>query len=646
MNATTKLTRREFLKLTGIASAGLMVGFNLSACGDDPESSGASPIDPLTTSAALPTLSTPVELDAFISISSDDVVTLISHKAEMGQGVKTSLPMIIAEELCADWSKVHVVQADADEGKYGSQNTGGSYSTVGNYDSLRLAGATVRDMLIKAAAMRWEVKPSACYAENGIVFNQESGEQFRFGELAEVAAEVEPPDVDQIVLKDPADFTIIGTPTSHIDEDEMVTGATIYGLDARVPGLLYATIARCPFLGGRLISFDDSAAKAIEGVVQIVEIDYSDLIEYIEAGFGDIQRQGPVIAVVAENTWAAIKGREALEIIWDEGEYTDFSSEVYWQSLSDTLQERLNELKLEESEENPEITSYLEAAYQGPFVAHVPMEPMNATAHTGGSSAEMWLPAQFPGRIAGFAPGMTVHVTRMGGAFGRRATVDFAFEAMLVSNAVDAPVQVVWTREDDIRYDVFRPGCIYMLRAGLDDQGLPVSMQKVAGGHRPNTETPYSRSISDGYDLGTANSLGIHLNDPPISIGAWRGPGTSDRAFAIECFLDEIAHAGGWDPYELRRKLVTNDEKLAVLDRVVEMAKWGDPLPDGWGRGLACYSYSIAERFTEVAHVAEISVGEDSATKVERMYCAIDPGLAINPTGIISQGNIFSERSR
>jgi isoquinoline 1-oxidoreductase beta subunit len=645
MRRVRKLGRREFLKLTGITGAGLLLGFDLSGCGN--ESDASAPLAPTSapaeTSVPEPAATTApklgsYELHAFVSISPEDVVTIISHRSQMGQGVKTALPMIIAEEMCADWSTVRVVQAVADQMTYGTQNTGGSQSVVSGYDRLRGIGATVRAMLIEAAVQRWGVEPSACYAENGSVINRDGGQQLRFGDLAEAAAQVEVPDLNGVSLKDPADFTIVGTSRKSVDMPRIVTGQAIFGVDVRVPNMLYATIARCPIIGGRLASYDASAAKAVEGVVQVVEIDYSELIQYFELGFSSVRRPGPVIAVVAENTWAAIKGRGALEVIWDEGNYTGFNSETFWRGLADSLKQSLDQLDDESGETIPRAVSRIEALYQGPYVAHVPMEPMNATANMGADTSELWLPTQHPTVVRDFFIRSTVHVTRMGGAFGRRATNDFAFEAILVSQAVGAPVQVVWTREDDIRFDLFRPGCIYMLRAGLNDQGLPVSLQNVAGGHRPGTQTPYRIGFADqGYKLGPETVRDHHLDDPPVSTGAWRGPGESDRAFALECFLDEIAHAGGWDPYEFRREIVTRHEKLAVLEQVVEMSDWGGSLPAGWGRGLACFSYFTSEVPTEVAHVAEVSVEEDGTVRVQRMYCAIDCGLPINRSGIVSQ---------
>lgn len=642
------LGRRQFLKLTGVTGAGLLLGFKLSGCGSEPEvAPTTTPTlvptktpeltdtpQPEPTAAAIPKPESPPQLNAFVSISPDDVVTLVCHRSEMGQGVKTALAMIIAEELCADWSTVRVVQADANQGAYGAQDTGGSYSVQGSYDRLREVGATARSMLIEAAAQRWGVDASVCYAENGAVVNRDSGERLRFGELAEAAAQVEVPRFGDIPLKDPAEYTIIGKSTKGVDLPQVVTGQAVFGLDVRVPNMLYATIARCPIIGGQLASYNASAAEAVDGVVQVVEIDYSDMIERFQRGFSSVRRPGPVVAVVAENTWAAITGREALEITWDEGDYTDFNSDGFWQGLADTLQDSLEQL----DEESSEAVSHMSAVYQAPYVAHVPMEPMNATADMGSDPSEIWAPTQFPSVVKSLSLRSRVHVVRMGGAFGRKATNDFVIEAIQVSRAVGAPVQVVWTRDDDIRFDAFRPGCLYGLRAGLNGRGLPISLQKVAGGHRPGTQTPYDMGFDDqGYELGALTVRGHHLDEPPVSTGAWRGPGESDRAFALECILDEIAQAGDWDPYHFRREIVTRERKLAVLERVAEMSSWGGSLPEGWGRGLACHSYTIRGLPTEVAHVAEVWLEDDGTVHVERIYCAIDCGLVINPAGILSQ---------
>jgi len=652
MTTIRKLGRREFLKLTGITGVGLLIGFNISSCESEPEllSTPTAKPSPFTAEPSTPTVepstptaepstSTPLpegpaELNAFISISPDDIVTLVNHRTEMGQGVKTALPMILAEEMCADWSTVRVVQAPANRNVFGSQNTGGSQSVVSNFDRLRQIGATVRSMLIEAAALHWGVEVSVCDAENGKVINRSNGKMLRFGDLAVAAMAVEPPRTSDIKLKDPADFTIIGKPIKTVDELELVTGSATYGLDVRVPGMLYATIARCPILGGSLASFNPAPAQAIEGVTQVLEIDCSAMLEEIGLGISSVRRPGPVIAVVAENTWAAIQGREALEITWNEPDSANFNSDDYWQGLTQTLQESLEQL----IEGQPTAVTQIQAAYQCPFVAHVPMEPMNATIDLNPENNQAWIPTQFPDQAKNLMPQAKIHITRMGGAFGRRATLDFAVEALWISRAVSAPVQLVWTREDEFQFDMFRPGSQYLLHAGLDERGLPISLQKVAGGHRPGTQTPYLWDfIPQGYNIGTHSVRGHHLDDPPISTGPWRGPNASDEAFALECFLDEIARVGEWDTYEFRREIITRSGKMAVLDRVIEISQWGKQLPVGWGRGLACYSYFTSAEPTEVAHVAEISVENDGEIRVHRMYCAIDCGLAVNPLGIISQ---------
>jgi isoquinoline 1-oxidoreductase beta subunit len=647
MTTVRKLGRREFLKLTGMAGAGLLIGFNLSGCGGEPEHPSTPTAEPLTPTAEPPTptpMSEPsIELNAFISISPDDVVTLVCHRSEMGQGVRTALPMIIAEELCADWSTVHVVQAIADQNTYGGQNTGGSRSVVTNYDRLREVGATVRAMLIEAAAQRWSVDASVCYAENGAVINRESGEQLRFGELAEAAAEVSPPTRSELSLKDPADFTIIGTPTNNIDEPQIVTGSATFGLDVRVPNTLYATIARCPIIGGSLSSYDGSGAEAVEGVVRVVELDYGELVDVWPAIRGwdyRIRRPGPDIAVVAESTWAAIKGREALRmgVTWAEGEYADFDSDSLWQRMSDILEEELERLDENESDDggNPKAVSRLEAIYRNSYLAHVTMEPMNATVDMSADRPEAWLPTQFPDEAKDLMPRARIHVTRMGGGFGRRGTNDYTVEAMEVSRAVGAPVQVVWTREDDIRHDMFRPGSLHALRADVDERGLPVRWWHVIAAHCVGTTdwNPYRFNPSEqGYRPDTLTIVARQIDEPPILTGAWRAVTANNEAFPLECFLDELARAHERDPYELRRDILARSEKLAVLERVVEMSNWLGPLPNGWGRGLACYSYGP----TEVAQVAEVSVEDNGTVRVHRVYCAIECGVAINPAGIASQ---------
>lgn len=651
-----KLSRREFLKHTGIAGAGLMIGFALPGCTRRPEATAVSsspptataepPVTPEPTAEPPPPTATMepisadalVQLDAFVSISPDNTVTIVSHRPELGQGVKTALPMIIAEELCADWSTVRVVQAVADRNRYGNQDTGGSQSVTGDYNRLRRVGACAREMLIQAAARQWGVEPSSCFAEEGLVVNGRTGEKLPFGELAEAASKVDPPSPAKVSLKDSDEFAIIGRSTNTIDEREIVTGKATYGLDVKVPGMLYAALERCPVIGGRLDSYDASAAEAVPGVVRVEEIDCSAWISRIEHGFSSVRREGPVLAVVAEDSWAAIRGREALKVAWDEGKYAGFNSDDYWHELAQALEESLAELETEIDTEHAAAVTHIKAMYQGPFAAHVPMEPMNALAHMGAVPPELWLPTQFPLTMTEVSRGVRVNVTRVGGAFGRRATNDFAVEAAYVSTAAGAPVQVVWTREDDVRFDVFRPGCIYLMRAGLDAGGLPVSLQKVAGGHRPGTQRPYDEDFGgSGYELGIVTVRAHHLDDPPISTGAWRGPSASDQAFALECFLDEIALAGDRDPFDLRRAIVNRERKLKVLERVMEMSEWGSALPVGWGRGLACYSYYTSEEPTEVAHVAEVSVEDDGTVRVQRIYCAIDCGLPINPAGIVSQ---------
>jgi len=631
MTEVRRLDRREFLKLTGIAGTGLLLGLNLSGCGSEPDAprSTQTPtsvptegLAPTRTAAPEPTATSvpprePYELHAFISITPNDVVTIVCHRSEMGQGVRTALPMIMAEEMCADWSTVRVVQAQADEKVYGSHHTASSTSIVSNYARLRRFGATARAMLIAAAADVWEVDRSTCRAKNGRVIHDETGRQLTFGQLAEAAAQQRKPPRNQIILKDPADFEILGTDIKRVDGKDVVQGSATYGMDVRVPDMLVAAIARCPIIGGHLASWDPGAASEVDGVVKVVEVD-----------------QG--IAVVAQNTWAAISGRGALNIQWEPGEDPAVDTDGVRATLEAHLQSELDRAYQDYHLDSDRGTSRIDAIYENQYLAHATMEPMNCTADVRKEAAELWAPTQTAGTtwrelLLELERPVTLNVTLMGCGLGRRTSRDFVFEAMEVSQAVGAPVQVVWTREDDIRHDRFRPASLHGLRADLNSEGLPVGWVHVVAGQTFETWDPLDQGLgTQSYDLGTQlhRTTGIHL---PIPVGILRAVYNNNNAFAIECFLDEIAAAGSWDPLDLRERLITSERKLSVLQRVAEIAHWGTTLPDGWGRGLACHT---TWGMTDVAQVAEVSVRGDGALHVHRIYCAVDCGRAIHP-GII-----------
>jgi isoquinoline 1-oxidoreductase beta subunit len=499
----------------------------------------------------------------------------------MGQGSRTALAMIIADELGADWESVKVVQANAAP-EYGNQLTGGSTGISDNFMLFRKAGAVARMMLIAAAAQRWDVPEESCRAESGVVIHEASGERLTFADLVEAAGALPTPKVTDIKYKDPLDFKIIGSNVSRVDNPQLVDGSAIYGIDISIPGMLYAVLARSPVSRGRLSSFDANQAVAVEGVRDVVQISNG-------------------VAVVAETTWAAMKGRDALVLTWDEGHNADLGTDDLRQSLT----ERATPDGWSGESEDPDI---LAAVYEVPYLAHATQEPMNCVADVREDGCEVWAPTQNPsdalqraGRIANLpADAVTVHVPLIGGGFGRRLEVDYVAEAVEISKAVGAPIKLVWTREDDIQHDFYHPFSINYIRGRLDRPSLPQITSETAG---------------------------------QIPTGAWRAVTNFTEAFVRESFIDEMAVALERDPLELRLDLEPQTLK-AVLERVGSESDWGSPLPDGWGRGIACHS---TWNVSPVAEVAEVSVSEDGIVRVHRVVCAIDCGLVINPDMVKAQ---------
>lgn len=578
--ARPTITRRDFIKATGLAGGGLLVGVYLVGCGNEsPEPPPSATSSPSPRESDAPELAW-VEPSVFLKIGTDDTVTITVHKSEMGQGVRTALPMIVAEELEADWATIRVEQAPADRA-YGNQVTGGSTSVSESYALLRRAGATARELLIAAAAQVWGVDAEACHANKGTVVHGPSGRALTFGQLVETASTMDIPPGSDVPLKDPADFRLIGTSVGRVDDPPIVAGSAVYGLDVRIPGMLFAVVARPPTLGGRLDSFDSAGAEAVSGVRRVVQIDNG-------------------VAVVAENTWAAIQGRNALEVAWSGGGDPELSTP--------TIRERLGARARDDSvaEEGARV---LEAFYEVPYFAHATMEPMNCAADVRADRCEIWAPTQAPRDAQLRAQSITdlpldaieVHVTLIGGGFGRRLQVDYVTEAVQVSKAVGAPVQVVWTREDDIRSDFFHPFSYHRARGSLDQPTLP--------------------------------EIRTYASPSSVPTGAWRSVGNVPDAFVRESFLDEMAAALERDPYELRRELEP-EALLDVLDVAATKSGWGTPLPPGQGRGIACHATWDA---SSVAQVAEVSVETDGRVRVRRVVCAVDCGVVINPDMVVAQ---------
>jgi isoquinoline 1-oxidoreductase beta subunit len=525
--------------------------------------------------------------DVFLRIDDNEIVTVIVSRSEMGQGVRTSLPMIVAEELDADWSMVRVEQAPADD-KYGGQNTFGSRSIISMWDTLRQTGATARAMLVAAAAQTWSVDAQELATESGAVVHQPTNRRLTYGQLVETAAQLPVP--EQVTLKDPSDFRIIGTPQGQSDSAAIVDGSATYSIDVRLPGMRYAVIARSPVFGGRLSHYDAAPALAVEGVRQVIAIDNA-------------------VAVVADSTWAAMRGRAALNVAWDAGANAQLSSAAVQQDLRQRLPEAGSR------------STQLEAIYEVPYYAHATMEPMNCVADVRADRCELWAPTQAPQRARAAASqitglplaAVTVHVTLMGMGLGRRSATDFVAEAVQVSKAIGEPVQVLWTREDDMQHDFYHPTSVHYLRAALDP-AAEIQIQ-TAGGNR---------------------------REGAIPTGAWRSVSNFPHAFIRESFVDELAAALGRDPYELRLQRLTHDAHKAVLELAADKAGWGRPLPAGSGRGIAFYIYGggesqSSERGTYVAQVVEAAVAGDGSVRVLRVVCAVDCGIAINPAMIAAQ---------
>jgi CO/xanthine dehydrogenase Mo-binding subunit len=498
--------------------------------------------------------------------------------------------MIVAEELCADWSTVRVEQAPASNA-YGDQTTGGSTSIQTYYGPLRGAGAVGRELMIEAAAQTWGVAKDTCYAQHNLVFHQPSQKQLTYAELVRQAGALPVPKAGASPLKDPKDFTLIGTSVGRVDNPDIVTGKAVYGLDVRLPGMLFATVARCPVFGGTLVKFDDAKARAVPGVRAVVPIDCG-------------------VAVVAENTWAAIQGRAALLATWDEGANAKLNSAEIEKQLLD----KATALKTAEGE--------MAAVYTFPYFGHVNMEPMNCTADVHSDRCEVWVPTQNPQaafstvtRLLPEVPSkaIRVNVTLVGTGLGRRLEMtaggsmppqaNYVSQAVQVSKAVGAPVQVMWTREDDLHHDLYHPLSVYRVTARLDDIGS------------------LSAERYEAY--------------AEVPAGYWRSVTNPPEAFARASFMGEYAAATKVDPLALYKTyLASNPRAMAVVDLAASKAGWGTPLPDRTGRGLA---YHATWDVTHVAEVAEVAVAKDGTVRVNRVVCAVDCGLAVNPNMVIAQ---------
>jgi CO/xanthine dehydrogenase Mo-binding subunit len=610
------LSRREFVTAGIAAGAGLVIGFYL------PHKSSSGNVDSFSP-------------NAYLRITPDNKVTIVVARSEMGQGVRTALPMILAEELEADWKQIAIEQAGAST-LFGDQTTGGSASIRTTWDPMRKAGAAAREMLISAAALTWNVPRSRCTAENGHIKYTATNRILSYGELASKAATLPVP--TDVTLKPSKDYKIVGQRLPRVDSPDKVTGDAVFGIDYRMPGMKLAVLSRCPTIAGKVSAFDDKESRKISGVSYVGKI-------------GD-----SAVAVVADSVWEAMEGRRVLNVTWDDGPNKDLNTAAVMASLQQAAAKKGANLY---AAGDPAKASgrRISAEYQLPFMAHAPMEPGNCTAHFQGTKCELWAPTQVPqdcrdsvATAIGLDPDQVkVNVTLMGGGFGRRLEHDYAVEAALVSKAINAPVKVVWTREDDMRSSTYRPASLHQLSAAVDGSGYPVALT-----HRiiaPSISGQKGQPVPNGVDpdlpdeagpvYGVPNYLVEYvLAETPVPLGWMRSVYALQAAFALESFIDELALGAGKDPLQFRLHLLAKDQDLpyftttwhtarmrAVLQLAAEKAAWGKPLSPGHYRGVACFGCFASY----MAEVVEITM-ENDQPRVHRVVAVVDCGQVVNPS--------------
>lgn len=640
-DSVLNLSRRGLLRAGVLAGGGLLLGVHLPwlppVAAQDP-APGPAPGGPPPPAAE--GLFAP---NAFLRVAPDGQVTVIANHSEMGQGIYTGLAMIVAEELDADWTTVKVeaagVHPDYNHTAFGVQATGGSTSTWTEWERLRKAGATARAMLIAAAAAQWQVEPATCSTEPGLVVHADSGQKAGYGELVAAAAQLTPP--ADVALKDPSAFRLIGKSTPRLDTPAKTNGQAVFGLDVNLPGMLVAVVVRPPVFGGKLAVLDTLKAKLVPGVREVVRIDRG-------------------VAVVASGYWAARRGARALSVEWHDGPQADLDSHLQGEQYAAMARKpgAVATSKGDAEQALGAAAQRLEAVYELPYLAHAAMEPLNCVADVRADACEIWVGTQFQtidrdaaARACGLDPAqVTLHTPLLGGGFGRRAVADshFVVEAVQVSQAVKAPVKVIWSREDDTRGGYYRPRALHALAGALDAQGKPVAWRQRVVCQSFVKGTPFeAMMVKHGVDelavegsadlaYGIAN-LQVEWHEAPAGVPClwWRSVGHSHTAFANESFLDELAHAGKQDPLALRLELLGRDHPrhTAALKLAAEKAGWGQQAPEGRGRGLAVHG-SFG---SFVAMVAEVSVSPQGAVKVHKVTCAIDCGPVVNPQQVVAQ---------
>ena len=638
------ISRRQFVAQGSVAAAGLVIGVRLSPAKaftqENEKGAKGKVVNPF---------------DAYIHVKPDGKVSLIVAKSEMGQGIKTGLAMLLAEEAEVDFNSVSVEQAETRPDIYAHMGTGGSGSTMEGFMPLRRAGATVRELMITAAAQKWNVPAKECAAKNGAVLHEKSSRKASYGELVESAMKLPLPDPEKVQLKDAAQFELIGQPTPRVDIPSKVNGSAVFGLDVRVPEMLFAVVARCPTFGGKHAHYDATKAKAVPGVKDVFEI---------PALGRDMFTAGGVV-VVADSTWAAMQGREALKITWDNGPAASESTSTLHTSLHAGAGRAGKRIR-NDGDVDAVLSNgakRVEASYEFPFLAHATMEPMNITVHARSGEAEVWAPTQSPdwvqrtvAKVLDLKPEkVIVHTTLLGGGFGRRYMADYPAEGAQIAKIVGKPVQLVWSREDDMTHDFYRPAACHQMKGAVDHDGHPlawshtIASTSIEAWWNPDGGKPENSEIGGAEQMPYAIPS-VRLEYNPVASAVpplwWRSVEHSFNGFAVECFIDELAAAAGQDPVQFRKTLLVkpadwkakNDEDpdparlRGVLELAAEKVGWGTPMPKGKGRGIATY-HSFG---SYIAEAAEVTV-QGSNFKIDRMVAAIDCGQIVNPESVRAQ---------